>query len=68
MSRNHPHTAANAAALATPDARQEGRTVPAMTNRQRHELDAWKVEQLAKAPAMDEATARRVSAALWGAA
>lgn len=34
--------------------------------RQRAELDAWKASQLAKAPRMDEATARRVSAALFG--
>lgn len=37
-----------------------------MTPRQRHDLDDWKAGQLAKAPAMDEATARRVSAALFG--
>lgn len=37
-----------------------------MTPQQREELDAWKAAQLAKAPALDEATARRISAALYG--
>lgn len=41
-------------------------TADALTARQRAEVDAWKAEQLAKAPRMDEATARRVSAALFG--
>lgn len=41
-------------------------TTDALTARQRAEVDAWKAEQLAKAPRMDEATARRVSAALFG--
>lgn len=41
-------------------------TYPAMNERQRAELDAWKAAMLATAPPMDEATARRVSAALFG--
>lgn len=40
-------------------------THPCVNSAQRAALDAWKADQLAKAPAMDEATARRVSAALW---
>lgn len=47
-------------------ARSERATSHGMTPRQRAELDAWKAAQLAKAPRMDEATARRVSAALFG--
>lgn len=33
---------------------------------QRAELDTWKAKQLTNAPKMDEATARRISAALFG--
>lgn len=54
-----------AASLASTDVLSGVGTSPDMTPRQRAELDAWKAEQLAKAPQMDEATARRVSAALW---
>lgn len=43
-------------------------TDPGVTEKQRIELDAWKASQLAKAPSMDEATARRVSVALFGSA
>lgn len=43
-----------------------GRTSLPMTHQQRLDLDAWKAEQLARAPRMDESTARRVSAALFG--
>lgn len=53
--------------MTAPNARIDERvTDPAMNARQRAELEAWKAEQLAKAPRMDEATARRVSAALFG--
>lgn len=40
-------------------------TDPGVTEKQRKDLDAWKASQLAKAPVMDEATARRVSVVLW---
>lgn len=51
-----------------PNARiAEPGTDPCVNSAQRAALDDWKASQLAKAPAMDEATARRVSAALFGA-
>lgn len=61
--RFHPEVAPRNRVSAPAESRV---TDPDVTQKQRADLDAWKASQLAKAPQMDEATARRVSAALFG--